>query len=65
MHKKIKIDTDNNIGASENKSSFEETGISKFKMNINIKVTQKDMEMDLIQKSEGKFIKPKLNENNN
>lgn len=63
MHKKIKIVTQKD--KIENKSDFEKTGISKFKININISVTQKDMEMDLVQKSEGKFIKPKLNENNN
>lgn len=38
-------------------SDFEKTGISSFKVDFSFQITQKDMEKDLIQKTDGKFIK--------
>lgn len=39
-------------------NDFAKTGVSSFSLKLNLKVTQKDMEKDLIQRTEGNFIKP-------
>lgn len=66
MEKRIKIITKANTEAENTPSNdFEKTGISKIIFKIDFNITQKDMEKNLVQKTEGTFIKPKLYENNN
>ncbi|WP_231489861.1 hypothetical protein [Pedobacter sp. Leaf170] len=59
MKRTIKIITKNRTEAEpeEVKNDFEKTGVSSFKLNLNITLTQKDLETDLIKRTDGKFIK--------
>ena len=61
MEKRIKIITKAHTEAepeNEQPNDFAKTGISKMSFKIDFNITQKDMEKDLVQKTEGNFIKP-------